>query len=175
MRLINQVGFTLEEEETLAAHLLLAGLGNSAIADKSAPKVRARSVTTTLKYIELHPADAVTISEICAATGVSWRTLDRAFMERFGIGPKTYLQRARLSRVREQPVRRENCGFRKLQTTGGFGIWVSLLTTIEQSTESCLRRHWTRIGIDDLALLESAPLIAEAETCQTAFGPIPVI
>ncbi|WP_428526081.1 helix-turn-helix domain-containing protein [Roseibium sp.] len=102
MGLINHVGFTLEEEETLASRLILVGLGNSAVADKSAPKVRARSVATTLEYIEQHPADAVTISEICAATGVSWRTLDRAFMERFGIGPKTYLQRTRLSRVREQ-------------------------------------------------------------------------
>ena len=92
MGLINQVGFTLEEEESLAAHLLLAGLGNSAIADKSAPKVHARSVTTTLRYIEQHPADAVTIGEICAATGVSWRTLDRAFMERFGIGPNVTWQ-----------------------------------------------------------------------------------
>ena len=123
MGLINQVGFTLEEEESLAAHLLLAGLGNSAIADKSAPKVRARSVTTTLKYIEQHPADAVTIGEICAATGVSWRTLDRAFMERFGIGPKTYLQRARLSRAREQLAASHKGELRVSEIASNWGFW----------------------------------------------------
>ena len=71
MELINSVGFTLEEEEALAAHLLLAGLANSATADKSAPKVPARFVATTLEYIEQHPTGAVTIGETCAATGVS--------------------------------------------------------------------------------------------------------
>ena len=41
------------------------------------------------------------IQEICDSTGIAARTLERAFKESFGIGPKAYQQRQRLSAVRE--------------------------------------------------------------------------
>ena len=53
-----------------------------------------------LDYIADHEGEAVTVRELCAATGVPVRTLNRAFNERFDIGPKAYLKRQRLAGVR---------------------------------------------------------------------------
>ncbi len=100
--LASQVRFGSGEEEALAVELLLAGLGHLDITDKSTPTVRAQAIAKTLEYIEENQTEDVTIGEICAATGTSWRTLDRAFLERFGIGPKAYLQRVRLCGARTQ-------------------------------------------------------------------------
>ena len=41
------------------------------------------------------------IQEICAFTGVASRTLERAFKEHFGMGPKAYQQRLRLNGARD--------------------------------------------------------------------------
>jgi AraC family ethanolamine operon transcriptional activator len=46
--------------------------------------------------------DPVTISDLKAYSGVCWRTLDRAFMDRFGIGPKQYIMAVRLSAARRE-------------------------------------------------------------------------
>lgn len=40
------------------------------------------------------------IVELCASLGVSARTLRRAFLERFGLGPMTYYRRIRLNATR---------------------------------------------------------------------------
>ena len=37
---------------------------------------------------------------MCEASGASWRTLDYAFKERYGISPKAYLQTRQLNAVR---------------------------------------------------------------------------
>jgi len=44
--------------------------------------------------------DIIPISELCRDVGASWRTINRAFLEAFGIGPKAYYTRRRLNRVR---------------------------------------------------------------------------
>ena len=63
---------------------------------------RAKSVRLALDYMTDGAGDGVSIAGICAATGASWRTLDRGFRERFGIGPKAYLNRFRLGQVRSE-------------------------------------------------------------------------
>lgn len=42
----------------------------------------------------------ITISEICVALGANIKALERAFLHTYGIGPKQYLQRKRLARLR---------------------------------------------------------------------------
>jgi len=89
-----------ERETGLVVELLTAALANSRIEDKSTPAARAYAVSATLDYLESHQHEAVSVGQVCAAARVSWRTLNRAFLERFGIGPKAYLQRCRLAGVR---------------------------------------------------------------------------
>jgi len=91
-----------EQEETIAVELLQAALAKYHIEDKSTPATRTRALMAALDFIEQHQFDAITVGDICKATGSAERTLRRAFLERFGIAPKVYLQRLRLSRARDQ-------------------------------------------------------------------------
>ena len=91
-----------EHEETIAVELLQAALAKYHIEDKSTPATRTRALMAALDFIEQHQFDAITVGDICKATGSAERTLRRAFLERFGIAPKVYLQRLRLSRARDQ-------------------------------------------------------------------------
>jgi AraC-like DNA-binding protein len=91
-----------EQEETVAVELLQAALAKYHIVDKSTPAIRARALMASLDFIEQHQFDAITVGDICRATGSAERTLRRAFLERFGIAPKAYLQHIRLCRARDQ-------------------------------------------------------------------------
>ena len=67
--------------------------------------LRARSIRLALDFIEDHADEPPSIQDICRVSGVSWRTLNYAFHEKFGITPKQYLQATRLQRVRERILR----------------------------------------------------------------------
>ena len=89
----------LEVEQELVVALLNASLSETAILDKSKPAQRSRAIAKALAYINEHSSEAIWVRDVCSNTGVALRTLNRAFHERFGIGPKAYLVRQRLSNV----------------------------------------------------------------------------
>jgi len=62
---------------------------------------RDRAVGRALELI-FGSSDPITVSELQAYSGVCWRTLDRAFKDRFGIGPKQYIAAVRLAAVRKK-------------------------------------------------------------------------
>ena len=97
----NTMPLTKEQEETLVAGLLQAALAKYCIEDKSSPAARSRALAGALEFIEQHPSDAVTVGDICRATGVAERSLRRAFQGRFGISPKAYIRHTQLSRARD--------------------------------------------------------------------------
>ena len=88
--------------ESIVARLILASLSNQCIADKSSPAARARALVKVCDYIESNKRDLTSVGDICVATGTSWRTLERAFKERFGVGPKAYINALRLTYVRSE-------------------------------------------------------------------------
>ena len=53
-------------------------------------------------YIDAHADEPPAIQDVCRAAGVSWRTLNYAFRETFGVTPKEYLQATRLDGVRKE-------------------------------------------------------------------------
>jgi len=65
-----------------------------------------RAAQRARDYIETHAADAPAIQVVCRAAGVSWRALNYAFREVFGVTPKQYLQATRLDGVRRELHRR---------------------------------------------------------------------
>ena len=92
----------LEFEEELIVALMQAALTDTAIADKSEPAQRSRAVSKAMAYISEEGGESTTVRELCSNTGTAIRTLNLAFRERFGIGPKAYLVRRRLSSVRAE-------------------------------------------------------------------------
>lgn len=109
-------------ETAIAVDLLLAALNDQGVEDKSTLPARTSGVTAALAYIEEHRYDAITVTEICRNVGVPWRSLDRGFKERFGVGPKAYLMRQRLAGV----YRELSSGLGNIQissTANAWGFW----------------------------------------------------
>ena len=91
-----------ELDEELPVRLLTA-LAESKLESRAQPlKVRQEGLCLAVDYIEANCQYNPSIPDICAATGLSWRSLDRAFKECLGIGPKRYLLNLRLTQARRQ-------------------------------------------------------------------------
>ena len=97
-----------EFESDLVSGVLNMALESSGHADTAPLFARARVVRSAINFIEDNRYEPVTVKEICESTGTSVRTLDRAFKDRFGIGPKAYIKRRRLIGVRQALLRQRN-------------------------------------------------------------------
>ncbi len=111
-----------EVEDELITALLDASLANTAVLDKSQPVQRSRAIASALAYINESRDECVTVADVCGNTGVALRTLRRAFRERFGIGPKAYLVRRRLSSVRAE-LARAPADTRIADVANRWGFW----------------------------------------------------
>ncbi len=83
---------------------------------------KARAARTARDYIDAHAADAPAIQDVCRAAGVSWRTLDYAFREVFGVTPKQYLQATRLDCVRKE-LCRNGPAAKITEAAAEWGFW----------------------------------------------------
>ncbi len=82
-----------------------------ALMTSTAPKLRTtagnrtRALKSAVEFIQTSPAGAITVEEVCLNIGVTKRTLQRAFRERYGVTPKFYLQLQRLNNVQKALIR----------------------------------------------------------------------
>ena len=90
-----------EAEEILMLEALSILTDNEAHFDRSQAHTRRRALLRAIDRMLANLEEPISIEEICNESGASWRTLDRAFKEQFGQGPKSYYMRLRLNRVRE--------------------------------------------------------------------------
>jgi len=67
---------------------------------------KARAARKARDFIDAHADEAPAIQDVCRAVGVSWRTLNYAFREIFGVTPKQYLQATRLHGARRELYQR---------------------------------------------------------------------
>lgn len=88
------------DADAFALSLLVRLTESEFHADKSAPRKRDQAFRRAVEFMEASTDANTPISEICHHSGASWRTLERAFVERFGIGPKAYYKQLRLLRAR---------------------------------------------------------------------------
>jgi len=95
------IATALEEEIPSRLLAALASTDTRSLATRQSPNARSQARQRAVTFIEAHAKQAPSIRKICLAAGVSWRTLDYAFKEHFGITPKEYLQTVRLQGVRE--------------------------------------------------------------------------
>jgi transcriptional regulator GlxA family with amidase domain len=99
---IDTPGSAIDEDTELALSLSLLEAADYAEDRKittSAAK-RSKALKNALEVIAARRDDPPSVSELCTLTGAPVRTLSRAFKERFGVGPKAYINQLRLSRVR---------------------------------------------------------------------------
>ena len=84
---------------------------------------RLLAVSRAEVYIDQHAADDIGIVDICKAAGVSERTLRYAFLERFGVGPKEFLQAFRHTAVRRQLRAADPKTARVADVANAWGFW----------------------------------------------------
>ena len=65
-------------------------------------RVRERAVRRSLDLIDASKWEPLSVVDLCRAAGVSRRTLEYAFQERFGLSPKAYMLARRLGEVRAE-------------------------------------------------------------------------
>jgi AraC family ethanolamine operon transcriptional activator len=98
--LLNRTSLFKELNYELPTRLLLTLVQNREMLIES-PNRRRKAINTSREFIIANYGD-VTIQELCHVSGVSWRTLDYAFKETMGIGPKKYLEAFRLNKVHKE-------------------------------------------------------------------------
>jgi AraC family ethanolamine operon transcriptional activator len=105
-RLLNDTNAAVLQEEAIISNVLIAATSFEQTTDKSSPKSRSRAVNKAIEMMISSEEESLEVSQICREIGVSWRTLDRAFSEKFGISPKQYYLRMRLNWVRTDLLQR---------------------------------------------------------------------
>jgi AraC family ethanolamine operon transcriptional activator len=71
----------------------------------------------------VHPDEHLTVQDLCRVTGVSIRTLEYVFLERFGVSPKEYLKAHRLNGVRRELRRAHAAAIRISDVANRWGFW----------------------------------------------------
>ena len=94
-----------DTEFELALSLLDAAQEQRRVGNLDNCATRSRAVETALDFIEAMLDEPLNVRDLSIATGIPARTLLRGFQERFGIGPKAYINQLRLSRVRKSLIR----------------------------------------------------------------------
>jgi AraC-like DNA-binding protein len=74
-------------------------------------------------YIETHARRAVRVTDLCEAAGVSERTLQYAFVQKFGIGPKEFLNVFRLISIRRQLQAADPRRTKVADVANSWGFW----------------------------------------------------
>lgn len=83
---------------------------------------RSRVVRSAVDYILDNAHEAVTVADVCAATRVSFRTLDRAFLERLGASPKDCITGVRLQGTRLE-LKQSGPATRIVDIANRWGFW----------------------------------------------------
>ena len=111
-----------ELEHEIPARLIRLLATNPQSTSLTIDRPRILAVQKARDYIDARINEPPTIQEVCQAAGVSWRTLDYAFRELFGVTPKQYLQATRLDGVRKE-LRRKGPSAMITDVANHWGFW----------------------------------------------------
>jgi len=98
---IGNTSFIKKLDAELSEQILLA-VTQSLPTKSISANLRNRAIKIIKEYLSEFPQEPVTVSQLCSITGASERTLQYAFLERYGVTPKTYLKTFRLNNVRRE-------------------------------------------------------------------------
>jgi AraC family ethanolamine operon transcriptional activator len=112
--------YAIEQDLVLAAlEVITSQMGS---ATKELRRNRRELISRGLDYLHAHLAEPVGLIDLCEVLGVSARTLQYAFRDRFGIGPIEYLRMLRLHAVRAdlKTAREQGLGVREVAHRWGY-------------------------------------------------------
>ena len=91
-------------EESLLLSLVQTFRADLLPLNRRASPCRSFVIERAVEFINGHCHDEISSADLVKAAGASLRTLQMGFLERFGVGPMTYLRQIRLRRVHEALV-----------------------------------------------------------------------
>jgi AraC family ethanolamine operon transcriptional activator len=83
---------------------------------------RSRAVERVLSYIAAFPRQPLTVEDVCRVAGASERSIQMAFLERFGVRPKAYLRDRRLNGARND-LRTNDSATPIKEVASRWGFW----------------------------------------------------
>jgi len=86
-------------------------------------RVRERAVGRAMEYIEGNMGRKLSVMDLCRVSGVSIRTLEYGFRERFGTTPRAFLKIHRLNNVHRELVRSDPCDTRVTDVANQWNFW----------------------------------------------------
>lgn len=98
---IENISFTHTLDFELPEQILLT-LARSVPIISSTMRIRNQAIKLIKQHLNKYPQEPVMVSQLCKITKVSIRTLQYAFLEHYGVTPKTYLKNFRLNGVRRE-------------------------------------------------------------------------
>jgi AraC-like DNA-binding protein len=102
---------------------ILKALASSRVQAPSPPsRLRDLALERARSFMDEHANRPLTVREVCRAAGVSWRTLDYAFREHFGVTPKAYMKALRMGAVRRE-LRRAESPVLITDVANRWGFW----------------------------------------------------
>ena len=111
-----------KQEELL--RILLSSAGNAKSETKSAGNSeRARIMKAVLEAINDLPGEILSIGDLCRIARASERTLNYAFMERFGLSPALYMKVQRLNGVRRDLCGHQEPSMNVADVANKWGFW----------------------------------------------------
>jgi AraC family transcriptional regulator, ethanolamine operon transcriptional activator len=102
---------------------ILLTLARSVPIKNESLRVRKQVVKQIKHYLAEYPGEPVTVSQLCKITRVSIRTLQYAFLEHYGVTPKTYLKNFRLNNVRQELWKSDPDFTRVNNVANLWGFW----------------------------------------------------
>ena len=109
------------EEDTIVT-LLGAMTQSDRHEDKSSAMQRSRALAGALEVFDAYSDSILPLTTVCETVGVSIRTLNRAFNETFGMGPKAYLLTTRLSQIRNELLKSDK-SVKVADVANRWGFW----------------------------------------------------
>ena len=105
-------------------YLLSTALMQSEIQDiKVMPTKRSYALKTAIDYIQATPHNNISLSAFCAENNINERTLQRAFLEHYGITAKSYAKAHRLNHVFKTLSASDSSDTRISDIASNHGFW----------------------------------------------------
>ena len=114
----------LDEMKLSLSHQLMSTLVFSRLEyHKPSYRKRDRALRRAKAYLREHGEEPVTVRDLCRVSEVSERTLRYAFLEQFGVSPKSYLLAMRLNGVRRQLSHADSSSATIADVANHWGFW----------------------------------------------------
>jgi AraC family ethanolamine operon transcriptional activator len=107
----------------LPRQLLRTIAASTGVCVPASSQKRELAVAEAQAYLERHARDSISVKDLGKAAGVSQRTLEYAFDERFGLTPKAFLLAFRLNMVRKELRAADPSTTKIVEIANDYGFW----------------------------------------------------